>query len=140
MNGMRVLAVMVGVVLSVSFLASCSDDDDASPEEAFCSAGDDLRADVESLTDLDLVAEGTNVLEDRFNAIRDDITELKAAGADVAADEIEALEAAVDELGSAIDGLGDEITVDNVGATLDAVGAVGAAASDVFADLSSTCS
>jgi hypothetical protein len=114
MNGKRVLAVMVGVVLSVSFLASCSDDDDASPEEAFCNAGDDLRADVASLTDLDLVADGTNVLE--------------------------ALEAAGDELGSAIDGLGDEITVDNVGATLDAVGAVGGAASAVFADLSSTCS
>lgn len=129
------LAALVAVV----GVAGCGDDDDGGPEEAYCAAADALRADVSALTDLDVVAEGTNALEDRFDAIRSDLDDLRESGREVAADEIDALDAAVDDLQSAIDALGGELSVDNASVVLDAIGDVGPAAQAVYSRLSEAC-
>jgi hypothetical protein len=138
--GKSTLAVIAAAVLSVSFLAACGDDDDVSPEEAFCNAGDDLRSDVDSLSELDLVAQGTDALEEQVTAISDDIDAMKAAGAEVAADEITALETAVDELDSALSAIDGEVTVDNAAGAVVAVSSVASAGQAVYTVLDTTCS
>lgn len=135
------LGAFTGVVVCVSLLVACGDDDDdVSTEQAFCTAGDDLRAGVEGLVDLDLVAEGTNGLEERLIAINDDLDAMKEAAAEVAAEEIETLEAAVHELDSALEAIGNEISIDNAGSAINAVAAVGTAAQDVYTTLDAACS
>jgi outer membrane murein-binding lipoprotein Lpp len=134
------LTVGLGAVLAVSFLAGCGDDDDETPEEAFCSAGDSLETDVQALADTDIVAEGTDALEEQFNAIESDLTAMKDAGAEVASEPIDELDTAVDDLGTAIDDLGDEITTENATAALDAVSRIITSAQAVYTELDTTCS
>ena len=95
--------------------AACGGDDDngQSAEERFCEAGDELQSQVSGLADMDVVAEGTDALESRFDEIGITIDELRDAGADIAEDELSALESAFDELEEAFDAIsGGNITAE----------------------------
>ncbi len=132
------LTIALGAMLSVTFLAACGDDD-ASPEEAFCDAGDSLETNVQALGDLDVVAEGTDALDEQLGAIESDLTDMKEAGSEVAGEQIANVETAVADLESSLDELGGELTVDNAASTIDAVSRIVTSAQAVYTELDSTC-
>ena len=134
------LTIALGAILSVSFLAACGDDDDASPEEAFCDAGDSLQSDVQALGDLNIVAEGTAALEEQLGAIKSDLTEMKTSGYEVAGEQIANVETAVADLESSLQSLGGDLTVDNASDAIDAVSQIVTSAQAVYTELTSTCS
>jgi hypothetical protein len=70
-------------------------DPDATGTEAFCAAGADLRANVESLADVDVLTGGLSGIEDTLASIGDNLAAMRDSGADVATAEIEQLQAAV---------------------------------------------
>jgi len=135
----RVVGVVALAVASLGFAAGCGSDSESS-EDAFCEAADSLRANVEGIGEIDVVAGGTDAISDVFSAIESDLQQLKDSGSDVAADEISALESSVDELDSAIGALGDDISVDAGLAVGNAASSVAAAAGDLLDRLSTTCS
>ena len=117
-------------------LASCSsDDDEPSAQEQYCAAGESLRSSVESLADLDVVAEGTNGVESAVDQVADDVSELQETADDAAAEDVDALESALDDLQSALSAVGGELTEENATAVVDAVSAVSAAATGVYETL-----
>ena len=130
------LLLIVGLAV-----AACGDDcdDGASSEEAFCQSGEQLETDISSLLDMDIVAEGTDAVSDAYSTIRDDTDALVAAGQDFAADDINAVEQAVDELGSAVDDLSGDLTSDNASAVLTAISDLGTAAEGLETTLTETC-
>ena len=59
----RSLGFAVGAALALSVVAGCgSVSEEASPEEQFCAAGEDLQSDLSSLASLDVVQSGTDGL------------------------------------------------------------------------------
>jgi hypothetical protein len=137
----RILTRTLVLLIVVLALAACGDDSDSgqSDEEAFCEAGEQLETDVAALADMDVVAEGTDALGDAFSTIRDDTDALVASGQEFAADDINALEQAVDEFGTAVDDLGGDLTTDNANAVLTAVSDIGTAAASLQTTLTETC-
>ena len=133
------LTIALGAMLSVSFLAACGDDDDATPEEAFCDAGDSLETNVQALSDLDLVAEGTDALEEQLGAIETDLTDMKEAGSEVAGEQIADVETAVADLETSLNDLGGELSVDNAASAIDAVSRIVTSAQAVYTELDATC-
>ena len=133
---------LVLVVLGLA-IAACGDDssssDDTTPEEAFCSAGDQFETDVAALGDVDVVADGTDAVQSAFDTIRDDTDALVAAGQDVAADDINAVEASVDQLGAALSDLSGELTSENASEVVDAITNIGTAADSLQTTLTDTC-
>ena len=119
----------------VLLAAGCSDDDEKSAQELYCEGGDSLQTTIGALTDLDLIAEGTNGLESALSAVQDDLGQLRDAATDAAADDVEELEDALDDFDSAVDELGGEISTDNVAALTAAMRTVGSAAEGVYATL-----
>lgn len=124
----------------LAITACGSDDDGASAEERFCEAGDALEADITGLASVDLVSGGLDALNDQFDAVRDDVADLRDAGVDVAEDELDALDASVANLSDTIDALGDDISADNATAVATAVGEVQSSATAVFDALATICS
>ncbi len=131
----RGLTALAGLALAMGLVGACGDD----AEEAYCEARDSLGANIEGLGDVDIVADGTAALDEQFSAISGDIDQLKESGPEVAAQEIEALEAAADRLGTALDDLGADITVDGARETVTATGGVLEAAVAVLDRLATAC-
>ncbi len=98
-----------------------------------------LAVDIETIGDIDIVAGGTDAVTERFEAIESDLTQLQDSGSDVAADEISALDSAVDDLGSALKDLAGGVSVDDAQQLGTSVSAVVSAAGDVLERLSTTC-
>lgn len=137
-RGRRWSGVVVAA-LSLAALSACGSDSESSVE-AFCDAGDSLRANVEGIADIDIVSGGTDAVTDQITAIQSDVAELSDSGSDVAADQISTLETTVDEVAASLDGLGDEISVENAQAVATSVGSVVTAASAVYEQLDTVCS
>jgi outer membrane murein-binding lipoprotein Lpp len=131
--------VLAAAALTMGLVAGCGDDEETSSEEAFCAAGDSLESNVDGLGDIDIVAGGTNALDAQFDAIKSDLEDLRSSGSDVAADEIAALDAAVDQLEADLDALGDDVTAEGASAVGDSVNSVVAAARTVRDTLETTC-
>lgn len=133
----RIIRGSVGALLAIGLLSACGDD--SSPEAAYCEAGDDLEASVQALRDVDIVAEGVSGVEDRLGDVSDDLATLKERAADVASDDIDALDTAVSQLRASIDGLGDDVSAAGASEAIAAVGAVVDAANGVRETLATTC-
>ena len=138
-----VTRALVLVVLAL-LVAACGDDssssDDTTSEEAFCASGEQFESDVAALTDMDIVADGTDAVSSAFDTIRDDTDALVATGQDVASDDINSIEAAVDQLGAALDDLSGDLTAANASEVLDAVTNISTAAQSLQTTLTETCS
>ena len=136
--GRRLPALLA--VGALALAAGCSDDEEAgeatSSQEAYCAAGDELRASMSSLVDLDVLAEGTNGIQDAASTVANDLDELRAAADDAAADEVATLQEAVEDVTDALSELGNDLTVDNAGAVIDAIENAASAANAVFDTLS----
>jgi len=134
-------ALVAGVALSLAALAGCgSDDDSASPEEAFCAAGDSLRSDLGELANLDIIAGGTDALNESVDAIEADLDALQESGSELASDEINALQSSFDQLNTAVDELGESISIDNASAIVESIAEVATAASAAYDVFSEACS
>jgi len=133
-------ALVAAAALSVAVLAGCgSDDDGQSAEEAFCEAGDSLRTDVTSLASLDIIAGGTDALNESVDLVEADLVALRESGSDVAGEQIDALQSSFDELDSVVDDMVDGISVENATGIVTAVTNVGSAATAVYDVLATTC-
>ncbi len=133
-------AVVVASVIFGLVVACGGDDDEASAEERFCEAGDELRSQISGLSSFNVVEEGTGALEDRLDEIAGTVEDLRDAGSDVAQEEISALDTALDELQSSVDELGGEdLTAENAQAVVNSVLDVAAAANQVLTTLRDTC-
>lgn len=138
-GGLRYVVLSLAAVLVIGLAAGCGDDD-TSPEAAFCEAGDNLRADIESIRDIDLLGDGLDAIEERFEAIKNDLAQLQSSGSDVADDEITALDEAVDAFRTALDAVGADLSVANARDVAVAGATVVPAANAVLEKLTSTCS
>ncbi len=128
----RPVAGLLGLAL---FAAACGDSDERTAQEIYCDAGDSLQASVDSLISIDIVAVGTNGVEDALDQVVDSAGDLADSVSEAAKDETAALEQAVDDTKSAASALGDEATSENVSAMLAAITALEASASAVYATL-----
>jgi uncharacterized protein YoxC len=115
-------------------LGACGSDEE-SAQDQYCQAGADLRASLAALVDLDLIASGTDGLNDAIQQVSDDVDALRENANDATADDVEALEASVDGLEESISMLGGELSSDNLTAVRDAIGEVSAAAQAVISTL-----
>jgi hypothetical protein len=138
-----VTRALVLVVLAL-LVAACGDDssssDDTTPEEAFCASGEQFESDVAALTDMDIVADGTDAVSSAFDTLRDDTDALVATGQDIVSDDINDIEAAVDQLGAALDELSGDLTAANASEVLDAVTNISTAAQSLQTTLTENCS
>ncbi len=126
--------VVVALVLAASTLTSCGGDD---PQADYCAAGEALQTSLTSLTDLDVIAVGTDGLREAFTQVRDDMSEVRSTASDAVADDVGALDDALAGLDTALSDLGGELTSENadaVRAALDDVRAASRGVLDTLAD------
>ncbi len=109
------------------------------PRKPSATPGDSLESDVQALADLDIVAEGTDGLDEQLGAIESDLTEMMDAGTEVAGEQIAELETAIADLETSLDELGGDLTVDNATVAVDAVSRIVTSAQAVYTELASTC-
>ena len=131
-GGLRSAALVT--VLGAAALTACGSDENA--QDAYCDAGDAVRSSLASLTDLDLVAEGTDGLNSAVDEVRDDLNELSDTATDAAADEVSALDDSVAALEDAISDLSGGVSTDDAAALGTAIQSIGTAAQDVYETLS----
>jgi uncharacterized phage infection (PIP) family protein YhgE len=138
---MRSLAIIA--VLSVVFVAGCSDDSDdkgPSAQETFCADATQLRTSLGALGSLDLIADGTNALTTGIETVRTDFDTLKVSAKDNAKAELDALDAALGDLESGLAALGSgDITVESATGLLSSVAATSTAGSAVVTKLAESC-
>lgn len=132
-HGTRRLAVVA--CLGVLALGACGSDEE-SAQDRYCQAGAGLKSSLASLMDLDLLASGTDGLNEAIEQVSDDVDALRDSASDAAADDVEALEDSLDGLRGSISTLGGDVSSDNVTAVRDAISAVSASAQAVTSTLS----
>ena len=108
---------LAGALATLLALGACGDDDDGdqaanstttSTGEALCAAIDDVEQDIGALADTDVLADGTDAVQESLTTIREDLAEITELAPDTAAEEAEAFDSALASLGDAITALGDE--------------------------------
>ena len=120
-QGRRGRWIFATALVAALSLAACGSDDDTSAQEKYCEAGQSLESSAAALLDLDLVAKGTSGLEDAINAVEEDLDALRGSATEAAADEVDALEQSVKDLDSELSDVGGDISADNVAALQTAV-------------------
>ncbi len=134
-EGHRIRRLAAVACLGILTLGACGSDEE-SAQDQYCQAGDDLKSSLASLVDLDLIASGTDGLNDAIEQVTDDVDALRDSASDAAADDVEALEASVDALRDSVSTLGGELSRDNLSAVRDAIAEVSASAQAVISTLS----
>jgi hypothetical protein len=108
----------------ILFAAGACGDDEPSEEEAraeVCREADELRSDLQAVTDVNLRDVSVSDVEDAVGVVVDDVDGLADAAASVAGEAMDDLRAAVDELESAVTDLdGDGSLEARVRAVVDA--------------------
>lgn len=130
-------AAAVAMLTGVLVVAGCGSDDDESAQDRYCAAGESLETSLDELADLDLVAEGTDGLTAAVDQVQSDLADLRDSASDAAADEVSALEQAVDDLNDAISALDGDLTSDNassVGAAIENVATAAQSVRDTLSD------
>jgi chromosome segregation ATPase len=135
LRGSRAARALAGAGLGVALLTGCGSSDEETAQDRYCEAGESLQTSITALTELNLIAEGTNALKAALADIEDDLDDLKDAANEAAEVEVDALEDAVDDFEDALSSLGDEITTDNVSGVATAVRDVSTAAQAVYLTL-----
>ena len=137
--GTRRRSVRVGaavMLVAAVVAAGCGSDDDESAQDRYCAAGESFESSLDELAGLDLVAEGTDGLNAAVDQVQSNLDDLRDSASDAAADEVGALDQAVDGLTDAISTLGGDLTSDNATAVGTAIDNVSAAAQSVLDTLS----
>jgi len=82
--------------------STASDSSDAPSGDA-CADRDALRSSVAALTDVDLVAEGTNGVKTAVSAVKDDLAAVRTSVGSELQPEVQAVQDGIDELEAAVD-------------------------------------
>jgi len=93
----------LALALSVASLAACGDDSDSSgtttttsAEQAYCADADQLKSDVASIKDMDVVSDGTDAVTAEIDTLKGDLSSLKSSAGDLASSEITTFETSLD--------------------------------------------
>jgi hypothetical protein len=108
----RTLAVLAVALAAVSGV-SCSSDDDASSSattaaSATCTDLQRVQDDVDALTDVNIVQDGTDALESNLDDLQDSASDLADSATGDLKTQADALRSSVDELSSIADDAGDQ--------------------------------
>jgi HAMP domain-containing protein len=127
------LSVATVALLSLGGLAACGDDESA--QDRYCAAGDEFRASLDALLDLELLSGGVPAVSEALDTVRADLTELRETATEAAADEVEALEQAINGIGDSLSDAGTELSIEKVEAVGTAFSDAASAAQEVYATL-----
>jgi hypothetical protein len=137
------LAMLCLVIALALVVAACDDDNDddatTSAEEAFCADAESLEASIDNLVNLDVVAEGTNGVETALDAVKEDFDSLKESGQEVASDELDALDTALNDLDESLQAAGDDLSAENATAVVGDVSSAATAAQGVRDTFRAAC-
>ncbi len=128
--------LIVGLLAIALFAAACGDSDEQSSQDKYCEAGDSARASLDALLDVDLIATGTDGVQEAFDALVDDVDELRSSASDAAKADVEALEAAIEDGKDALSDAGEDLTTENISSLVTALADIETSAVAVFATLS----
>jgi hypothetical protein len=131
--------VVLGALIALTSVACGADAEDESATtigaEDVCAARDDLDAELAAMSEIDVVAEGTDAVRANAEAVSEDVDAIIDVAGESAADEVDELRDARNELTAAVTGAA---YVDNaeaaeaisaaIGDLVDAIGAVSDAA------------
>jgi uncharacterized protein YoxC len=133
MRGKRVSAV-IGLAVMAALVAGCSS------SSSDCDQRDQVRQDYEALVNTDVVAEGTDVLSQRFNTLQEDIQRLTntAAGQEFGT-EIAAVNASMSQVSTTIQGVKDAPGVEAAAQVVPALSNLKSSATALIDAVSSAC-
>lgn len=148
---MRRPAVISTLVLAVpiALLAACGSDSESSSttttptttaEQAYCADVDQLQSDVTSLSDMDIVADGTDAVTAKIDELRADVATLKTSAGEVASAEVDALETSLDDLQTSLDSVSGDLTLQNAAGVMSSAGQAITAGTALISTLEATCS
>jgi DNA repair ATPase RecN len=136
-------AIILGAAIALVALgAACGDDDDdeASPTPSVCDQKDALEASVQDLTDLDIIASGTDGLTEAVNNVKEDLQGLKSAVSTDVQPEVEALETAVSDAEDTLGTIDSDSSLnEKIDAVQEAVTGVATAVEDLQTSLQNDC-
>jgi predicted nucleic acid-binding Zn-ribbon protein len=105
-----------------------------------CDQKDALEAAVDDLANLDVLAEGTNALDASVENVKTELDDLKTAVGDEVADEVEAMETAVEDAEDTLSGISDDATLnEKIDDVQSAVTGVATAADSLITALETDC-
>ena len=114
------LPLVLMLALSIASLAACGDDSDSagtttttSAQQAYCADADQLKSDVASIKDMDVVADGTDAVTAQMDTLKDDLSALKSSAGDAASSEISTFETSLDDLQSSLSAVSGDLTLAN---------------------------
>jgi hypothetical protein len=145
---MKSRVLFVGIAVLGLLAAGCSDadDDGASSQESYCEAGQSLESSVNALSGLigvdegeeavgqimDAVVESSDDLDAAVDAIEADVSALREAASEAAADDVDALDQAMDDLANVLSDLGSDLDLDKALAVQESAQGARAAAQAVY--------
>jgi predicted nucleic acid-binding Zn-ribbon protein len=105
-----------------------------------CDQKDALEAAVDDLANLDVLAEGTNALDASVENVKTELDDLKTAVGDEVADEVDAMETAVEDADDTLSGISDDATLnEKIDDVQSAVTGVATAADSLVTALEADC-
>ena len=108
-------------------------------KEQICQARDQLRISVTALTDQELLSSGTDGIKASVKQVQTNLDAVKAAGKQDYQTQVTAMQSALQQLQTAAENLGNGNAAENTQAVGTAITATGAAAEDLFTQLSTAC-
>jgi hypothetical protein len=107
--------------LLVASLVACGDDDSSSDDtttttsaqDAYCADADQLKTDIASTKDMDVVSDGTDAVSSQLDTLKADLSSLKSSAGDLASPEIDTFQTSLDDLESALSAVSGDLTAAN---------------------------
>jgi hypothetical protein len=130
------LRLTAGLLAVALFAAACGDSDEQSSQDKYCEAGDSARASLDALLDVDLIATGTDGVQEAFDTLVDDVGDLRSSASDAVKADVEALETAIEDGKDALSDAGGDLTAENISNLVSALAEIETSAVAVFATLS----
>jgi hypothetical protein len=100
-----IVAMSAALLLVVGACSDDDDDSDATPTPSVCDQRDTLEQSVEDLTNLDVIATGTDGLTAAVDEVKADAEALKQTASDAVAPDVDALTTAIDDGKETIDNI-----------------------------------
>jgi hypothetical protein len=129
----------VALAVALALAAGCGDDDEPSTEEAtaeLCAARDDVSAQIQAASDLNLGDLSADSLEEAVDSVGDRIGEVRDAANQVIGDRWQEVEDAFDEVRTAVGNIGSDLPLqESVTAVRTAAGDLKTAVEAAFSGL-----
>jgi hypothetical protein len=140
----------IGLVALLAVLTACDDDNDdgdsdtggeATATPSVCDQKEVVEASVQDLGDLDVVAEGTDALNQQVATVKSDVADLRDTVSEDVEPEVEALETAISDAEETMSEITDDSTLnERIDAVQTSITGIVTAAGDLGDSLSNECS